>query len=101
MQNIQGNRLGLSLGGNWLRHLDVHPITRARCVRWFDGFAIDPDVAILDETLDRAARKARELGSQPDIEALTRERVFDGNNLSGGRHRELRHDPDLVLFARS
>ena len=44
-------------------------------VRRLDDATVDPNVALLNQTLNRAARDSRELAAQVRIEPLRRQRV--------------------------
>ena len=54
MKDIERNGLRQSFGRPGLRHLDFNAFAGARRMGWFDGSAIDPDVTLCDEALDRA-----------------------------------------------
>ena len=55
-QNIERDFLRLRLGGSGFRPVDFNLFARARRVRGLDGLAVDADVALFDEPLQRAAR---------------------------------------------
>ena len=55
-------------------------------VRWLDDAAVDPDVALFNQPLNRATRDGRELAAQKRVQPLRRKRVLDGQDFSAGGH---------------
>ena len=88
VQDVERYLLRLGFGGPGFRPVHFDLLAGARRVRGLDGAAVDPDVALLDQPLNRAARDRRELAAQVGVEPLRRQRVFDGQDFSAGRHME-------------
>ena len=63
-QNVQRHFLRLRLGGPGVRPVDFNFLAGARRVRGFGGLAVDADVALLDEALQRATRGGGEFCPQ-------------------------------------
>ena len=77
-QNVQRHFLRLRLGGPGVRPVDFNFLAGARRVRGFGGLAVDADVALLDEPLQRAARGGGEFCPQKNVQPLARQRFLDG-----------------------
>ena len=90
VNDFEGNIFRLGCGGLGFWDLNTHNFACARRVRGFRGFAVDRDMAFLDQPLNRAPRQGRELSSQESIQSLAGMRVFDGESFSASGHqREL------------
>ena len=85
IQDVQRHRFRLGLGGPGFRpvHLNLFPGTGR--VGRLDGAAVDPDVALFNQPLNRAARDGRELAAQIRVQPLRRERMFDRQDFSAGQ----------------
>ena len=77
-QNVERHFLRLRLGGPRLRPVNFNLLARARRVRGFGGLAIDADVALFDEPLQRAARGGGEFCPQKNVQPPAGQRLDDG-----------------------
>ena len=84
--DVQRHRFRLGFGGAGFRPVDCHLFPGPRRMRRLDGEAVDADVTMLNQPLNRAARDGRELAPQEGVEPLRRKRVFNRQNFSAGRH---------------
>ena len=67
-QNIERDFFRLRHGGLGFRPMDFNFFACARMMRGFDDFAVDADVAFLDEPLQRAARGGGKFFAQEFVE---------------------------------
>ncbi len=89
-QNVERDFLRLRLGGPGVRPVDFNLFAGAGRVRGLDGLAVDADVALFDEPLQRAARDGGKLFAQKNVEPPAGQGLFDGENFRALAHNEFR-----------
>ena len=86
IQDVEQHRFRLGFGGPGFRPVHFNLLAGPGRVRRLDDAAVDPDVALLDQALNRTPRDGRELAAQVGVEPLRGQRVFDGQDFRAGRH---------------
>ena len=77
-KNVERDFLRLGFGGSGLRPMDLNLFAGARMVRGFDRVAVDADMALFNQPLQRAARGGGKFFTQKRVEPPGRQRFFDG-----------------------
>jgi hypothetical protein len=86
VNNVERYVLRLRFRRSGFGKVNVNALADAGSMRWLDAFAIDRDVALIDETLNGAARDGGKLGAQKRVEPLVGQRPFDHHRFSACRH---------------